>query len=81
LRDWEWIGPEILNGSHYGEANYAQFFGVYETLEKKIASSTPPALLYVNPDCGGAKTAAPLISDPHFLKLMGQYQLKSVIYL
>lgn len=80
LRDWEIIGPEILNGSHYGEANYSNFKWVYEKLNTKINSANPPALLYVNPKCGGTNMAAPLISDPYLMPLMGNYKLSAVIY-
>jgi|GEM_PF-2875360 len=80
LRDWELIGPEILNGGHYGEANYKNFQWVYQNLKQKIETPSPPALVYVNPDCGGTKTASPLIADPHLKELMGNYQLKTVLY-
>lgn len=80
LRDWEILGPEILNGAHYGETNYPHFKWVYEEISQLAQSASPPALLYANPNCGEAKIADPLISDPYVKPLIKNYQLKEVIY-
>ncbi len=80
LRDWEIMGPELLNGAHYAESNHSHFKWVYEQLSLKVKSQSPPVLLYVHPDCGEPKIAAPLISDRRLRKLIGNYQLKTQIY-
>jgi hypothetical protein len=80
LRDWEIFGPEILNGAHYGETNYRHFKWVYEEISQLSQSAAPPALLYANPNCGEAKIADPLISDPYLKPLIKHYQLKEVVY-
>ena len=79
LRDWEVLGPEILNGAHYGETNYPHFKWAYQRLATLINSETPPALLYANLNCGADKEASVLISDPYLMPLMGAYQLHTVI--
>jgi hypothetical protein len=80
LRDWEFLGPEILNGAHYGETNYSHFKWVYSELSNRIQSANPPALLYANPNCGEAKTAEPLLSDPYLIPLIKHFQLKDILY-
>jgi hypothetical protein len=80
LRDWEMIGPEILNGTHYGETNYLRFQWVYDKLARLKETQSPPALLYVEPQCGKTPTADSLISDPHLKPIMGHYRLEKVIY-